>query len=256
MSIDEMMIPFAGQCGIRVYLRWKPNPLGLKVVVLANPNGVVCDMIVYQCDTTFPTELTERYSLGECLIMFLTRTLVPGHIIHCDRYFTTLKLADSMLEKGFYLVGTIMANRIPRHIALMSEYNLSMGGVDLADRMLSDCPSRARTKKWTVRVVFHMFDLAATNSWFVYRQECVRNRYVEPDFINIAARHRNNPNKRTRSDLSPETPDKLQLFEEKIVKMLSSWKKEQEIVLKSLSSDILEVKRQNQEIQKSNCEIE
>lgn len=243
MSIDEMMIPFSGQCGMRVYLPSKPNPLGLKVLVLANPKGVVCDMIVYQGDTTFPNELKERYSLGECSIIFLTRTMVPGHIIHCDRYFTTLKLADSMLENGFYLVGTIMANRIPRHISLMSdkelmakgrgttftlvredgklaitkwqdnkpvhllsscyaaektdtcqrwskkkkvyetvtrpevvkEYNLSMGGVDLADRMLSDCPSRARTKKWTVRVIFHMFDLAITNSWFVYRQECVRN---------------------------------------------------------------------------------
>ncbi|VVC88839.1 unnamed protein product [Leptidea sinapis] len=62
MSIDEMIIPFAGQCGIRVYLPCKPNPLGLKVLVLTNPNGVVCDMIVYQCDTTFPTELTELTS--------------------------------------------------------------------------------------------------------------------------------------------------------------------------------------------------
>lgn len=38
--------------------------------------------------------------------------------------------------------------------------------------------------------------------------------------------------------------------------MLTTWKKEQDKMLKSLSSDILEVKQQNREIQKSNSEIE
>ncbi|CAB3232043.1 unnamed protein product [Arctia plantaginis] len=56
---------------------------------------------------------------------------------------------------------------------VIKEYNLSMGGVDLADRMLSDCPSRARTKKWTIRFILHMLDIAVTNSWFVYRIECM-----------------------------------------------------------------------------------
>lgn len=129
MSIDEMMIPFSGQCGIRVYLPNKPNPLGLKVLVLANPNGVVCDMIVYQGETTFPSELKERYSLGECLIVFLTRSLVPGHnIIHCDRYFTTIKLTDTMLKNGFYIVGTIMANGIPRNVPMISDKELMAKG--------------------------------------------------------------------------------------------------------------------------------
>lgn len=128
MSIDEMMIPFSGQCGIRVYLPSKPNPLGLKVLVLANPNGVVCDMIVYQGETTFSSELTDRYSLGECSIIFLTRSLVPGHIIHCDRYFTTIKLIDTMLENGFYIVGTIMANRIPRNVPMISDKELMAKG--------------------------------------------------------------------------------------------------------------------------------
>uniref|UniRef100_A0A2A4JHC8 FP protein C-terminal domain-containing protein n=1 Tax=Heliothis virescens TaxID=7102 RepID=A0A2A4JHC8_HELVI len=78
----------------------------------------------------------------------------------------------------------------------------------------------------------------------------------ETDFINRNAR--NQPSKRLRPDFSPENAadHSPQSFEEKIMNMLTAWKKEQDTMLKSLSSDILEVKQQNREIQKINIEIE
>lgn len=166
-----------------------------------------------------------------------------------------------MLDLGYYVVGTIMANRIPRHVPMISdkelmakgrgttyttvredeklaitkwqdnkpvyllsscyasektdtcqrwskkkkvyetvtrpevvkEYNHSMGGVDLADRMLSDCPARVRTKKWTVRFIFHMLDLAITNSWFVYRKECRYHERISSQKNNATAGVQNEP---------------------------------------------------------------
>lgn len=239
ISIDEMIMPFSGSCGIKQYCPNKPNPVGLKLFVLANPDGTVCDFTVYQGKTTYPEENAAGFGLGESAVINLTRTLVPGHILYYDRYFTSIKLATELNARGFKCVGTIMKNRIPaalrnalpgdlemkrrgrgedsvlvnandsiactkwfdnKPVVLLSTmygnepldecrrwcktlreyitikrpmvikmYNSKMGGVDMADRMLAVCPSRARTKKWTIRFISHMIDLAASNSWIQYR---------------------------------------------------------------------------------------
>ena len=63
--------------------------------------------------------------------------------------------------------------------AVVRFYNRSMGGVDLLDRMVSYYRTSARTKKWTVRAMLHMLDVAATNCWIEYRTELERNSHGE-----------------------------------------------------------------------------
>lgn len=118
LAVDEMMIPFSGTCGLKQYVPNKPNPEGLKAFVLANPNGIVCDFVIYQGTNTFPEESSQGYSLCESAVLCLTKSLVPGHVVYCDRYFTTVKLVDILLTKGIHCTGTIMGNRIPTNTDL------------------------------------------------------------------------------------------------------------------------------------------
>ncbi|XP_028171696.1 piggyBac transposable element-derived protein 3-like, partial [Ostrinia furnacalis] len=246
LSIDEMIVPFTGQCGIKQYVPGKPNPTGLKAFVLANPNGIVCNFKIYQGQTTYPNYDDTDFGLGMKAVLDLAENLAPGHILYFDRYFTTVKLTEELLSKNLLCAGTIMKNRIPldarnklkedrqmktegrgttqvlvnrkRDLALtkwydnkgvtllstihaaepmdtcrrwckaqktyvevqrptvVKAYNTNMGGVDLADRLLSVCPNRYRTVKWTQRVFNHMIDLALSNSWLVYKSHRVAQR--------------------------------------------------------------------------------
>lgn len=53
-------------------------------------------------------------------------------------------------------------------------YNHSMGGVDLLDQMISLYRIYIRSRKWTLRLIFHAVDFTIANSWFEYKKDCAR----------------------------------------------------------------------------------
>ncbi|GBP69401.1 PiggyBac transposable element-derived protein 4 [Eumeta japonica] len=72
-----------------------------------------------------------------------------------------------------------------RRPEVIKMYNQNIGGVDLADRMLAVCPSRNRTKKWTIRVISHLFDLCVVNSWLQYRVEETKKRSLKKNIMQL-----------------------------------------------------------------------
>ena len=59
--------------------------------------------------------------------------------------------------------------QVPRP-ASVDIYNRFMGGVDIADMLLSLYRSKMRSRKWYHRIVVHLVSLALVNSFTVYRQ--------------------------------------------------------------------------------------
>lgn len=60
--------------------------------------------------------------------------------------------------------------QVPRPL-LVKSYNANMGGVDFLDRVISYYRICARTKKWTVRLIFHLFDFSLAAAWIEYRRD-------------------------------------------------------------------------------------
>uniref|UniRef100_A0A3Q3J6M7 PiggyBac transposable element-derived protein domain-containing protein n=1 Tax=Monopterus albus TaxID=43700 RepID=A0A3Q3J6M7_MONAL len=114
VSIDEQMIPFTGACPFRQYVPLKPNPVGMKNFVLATAGGIVLDFEVYQGANSLRSQIqdAEELGLGALVIAHLAKSLHPGTKVYCDRFFTSMKAVDQMLEKQVYLTGTIMKNRV------------------------------------------------------------------------------------------------------------------------------------------------
>jgi hypothetical protein len=47
-------------------------------------------------------------------------------------------------------------------------YNESMGGVDLADMLISLYRTKIKSKRWYLKVLFHCVDIAKVNAWLLY----------------------------------------------------------------------------------------
>lgn len=53
---------------------------------------------------------------------------------------------------------------------IVKDYNAHMGGVDLMDSFLGRYRIRIKSRKWYIRLFYHMIDMAAINAWVLYKK--------------------------------------------------------------------------------------
>ena len=63
--------------------------------------------------------------------------------------------------------------KVPRPF-IVKDYNLKMGGVDIADQLISYYRMSFRSKKYYHRLIFHLFDDVIVNVWLLYRMAATR----------------------------------------------------------------------------------
>lgn len=100
---------------MRQYMPLKPVKRGIKVWECADSsNGYVCNLSVY---TGKERDADPQQGLGYRVVHNLTRPLVgKNHHVFVDNFFSSIPLAENLLQDKIYVCGTVCANRqgIPR----------------------------------------------------------------------------------------------------------------------------------------------
>lgn len=61
---------------------------------------------------------------------------------------------------------------------IVKSYNQSMGGVDLVDMLISLYRIKVKTRRWYIKIFWHLVDVAKVNGWILYRRH--QDQHVVP----------------------------------------------------------------------------
>ena len=109
VTIDETIVAFNGRCNFKVYMPSKPDRHGIKIWSLADSEtSYLVDAQIYQGKLSDKKETGQAERVVKDLIACIENT---GRSITMDNFFTSVKLAKDLLEKGLSVLGTIRKNK-------------------------------------------------------------------------------------------------------------------------------------------------
>ena len=118
LTVDEAMVKHNGRLSMKQFMPMKPVKRGIKVWECAEASsGFVCDFQVY---TGKRQDGVAEKNLGYRVVHDLTRNFTgKNHHVFCDNFFTSVSLAEDLLNDNIYLCGTTRANRkdFPKELA-------------------------------------------------------------------------------------------------------------------------------------------
>ncbi|KAL4083594.1 hypothetical protein QTP88_028910 [Uroleucon formosanum] len=162
LSIDESMVAFKGRSGMKQYMPMKPIKRGFKVWALADSaSGYLINFEIYTGKNS--NNLTE-FGLGENVVLNLSQYLeMKFHCIYFDNFFTSLPLAEKLLNNDIFSCGTFRINKKYYPKDLMKKDSLyKPGDIEFAQcDDISICRWKDRGSK-PVTVISSMHDASHT----------------------------------------------------------------------------------------------
>lgn len=107
VCIDETMIPFRGKIFFRQYIKGKRHKYGIKMYKLCLEKGYTYNFSIYVGKSD-----SQKGNVTTNLVLSLMEPLLnTGRTLYVDNFFTSVTLAEYLLQNQTYLVGTLRANR-------------------------------------------------------------------------------------------------------------------------------------------------
>jgi hypothetical protein len=123
VSVDEELVLFRGRVMFRQYMPAKKARCGIKIYCMCEAaSGYVSNFLIHST-----REENRRFADGiDCADLTLSEKVVVeacrkqldlGYHIYCDSWFTSMRLAQFLLQRSTLLIGTVRVNRgIPNEL--------------------------------------------------------------------------------------------------------------------------------------------
>lgn len=106
--IDEQLIPFRGRCPFRVYIKNKPDKFGIKNWLIVDcESRYIKQFQIYLGKVNNQTEKNQ----SQRVVLDLAKFVQPGSHLTFDNFFTSIPLAEKLLESKITCLGTLRANK-------------------------------------------------------------------------------------------------------------------------------------------------
>ena len=118
ISIDESIIPWRSRLLFKQYIPGKAHKYGVKMYKLAATNGYVWNYVIYTDEQYW----TAGVGRAQTVVMKLLDGLDGCYrTVAVDNFFTSISLAECLLEHDTYLVGTLRTNRVGSGSRILEE---------------------------------------------------------------------------------------------------------------------------------------
>jgi hypothetical protein len=102
------MLPWKGRLLFKQYIPGKAHKYGVKIYKLAATNGYTWNFMIY----TGKQDPTAGLGHGQTVVLNLADGLLQCHrTVVVDNFFTSISLAERLLQNDTYLIGTLRSNR-------------------------------------------------------------------------------------------------------------------------------------------------
>lgn len=116
VTIDEMLVPFRGRCGFKVYMPKKPKKYGIKILCLTDAKtSYLCNGYIYTGKGSDGVGLTEKQKElsipTQSLIRLCKKIKGSNRNITADNWFSSIEAVDKLRKMKLTYVGTMRKDK-------------------------------------------------------------------------------------------------------------------------------------------------
>eukprot|EP00007_Cunea_sp_BSH-02190019_P002906 CAMPEP_0174229214 /NCGR_PEP_ID=MMETSP0417-20130205/249_1 /TAXON_ID=242541 /ORGANISM="Mayorella sp, Strain BSH-02190019" /LENGTH=918 /DNA_ID=CAMNT_0015306737 /DNA_START=70 /DNA_END=2826 /DNA_ORIENTATION=- len=128
LSLDETLVRAFGRIGFKVRVISKAARYGIKLYVITCSSGYVLDVMPYCGKYKDVDADLQMFKATVQVVLHLCRHYEgSSRTVYTDRFYTGLEIAQELRKRDLYMVGTIMANRIPKAVRLTNAAGKQLG---------------------------------------------------------------------------------------------------------------------------------